>query len=267
MRKSVFITLVVISLFFLIFKFGSTPLTELLGLNSNAGLRIEATTPAKVFLDKKEVGSVPFQKENLSQGEHLIELKGDNGNWSGYVKLYSGTLAVVNRELAKVEASSSGEVITLSPGNGATITSNPSSSDVEVDGKMVGQTPLSVSNLAEGKHLFLISHSNYLKRSLGAVYNSGYSLNINVDLALSEADLTQVSAPLIKESPKVKVLPTPTGFLRVRDSASTAGTEIGRVNSGDTLILIEEQPSWDKVKLADDREGWVFSSYVEKISQ
>ena len=85
-----------------------------------------------------------------------------------------------------------------------------------------------------------------------------------MDLALSEADLTTVAAPVITQTPQVIVKETPTGFLRVRDKASLSGKEIAQVKPGDSLILLEELTGWDRVRLSDGTEGFVSSTYVEK---
>jgi hypothetical protein len=266
MRKMLLLIFVSISIVVLIIRFGTTPVLNLLGFKERSGLKIDTNAEAQVRIDNKDAGRTPFQKEDLLPGEHLISLISSQGNWQGYIKLNPGTLSVVNRELAPTEASSSGEVITLEKGAGVTIISNPSPSEVEVDGKGVGKTPLSLNSLEPGEHLFSLSHPSYLKRSVRAALTEGYQLTLRVDLAISEADLTQVSTPPIQANVTLKVLSTPTGFLRVRDAPSTSGKEITRVSPGDSLILIDEQGSWDKVKLSDGKEGYVSSQYVQKQS-
>ena len=59
------------------------------------------------------------------------------------------------------------------------------------------------------------------------------------------------------------VKPTPLGWLRVRDSSSLNGTEISRVNTGQTFPVLEESVGWVKIKVSDTIEGWVSSSYVD----
>lgn len=264
MRKVIYLLLVFISLIILTIRFGSVPLSKILGLEPRAGLRVEASQEAKVFIDQKEVGKTPFQGEDFSPGDHLVSMQVDSSNWQGYVGLNNGTLSVVNRDLAQTPASSSGEIITLVPGSGATVISTPSQSEVEVDGKSYGVTPVSVNDLVSGEHVFIISHNNFLKRSIRAVLAPGYNLNLVVDLAISEADFTKITTVPIQTSQQVVVKATPTGFLRVRAQASVTSREIARVNPGDILTLLDEQGSWDKVKLSDGKEGFISSSYVEK---
>lgn len=264
MKKALFLILIFVSLIILILRFGSPYLVEFLKLQPRVGIRIEANPKARVVLEGKDLGETPFQDENLTAGEYLIKLESDSGSWQGYVKLTGGTLSVINRDLAQTPASSSGEIITLEKGNGATIISTPQGADVEVDGKPVGKTPLLLTSLAEGEHLFLISHNNFLKRNIRALVVKDYNLNINIDLAISEADFTQITTSPIQVSKEVVVKVTPTGFLRVRAGPNISSSEIARVAPGDILTLIEELSSWMKVRLPNGKEGYVSVSFVEK---
>lgn len=267
MRKVILLTLIFLSVIALILRFGTKPLIKALKLEERAGLRVESNKGAKVTIDNKDVGNTPFQDENLSQGEYLVTLKAEEGTasaWQGIVKLIGGTLTIVNRELATSQAASSGEVINLEKGKGVTITSSPTSALVFIDSKEIGRTPVSVSDISYGEHQFLISKENFLKRSIRASLVEGYSLTLAVDLAIGEVDLTKVPTTPISSSDQVVVKSTPTGFLRVRAEANLSSSEVSRVKPGDTLVLLEEIPNWNRIRLPDGKEGWVSSAYTEK---
>lgn len=66
---------------------------------------------------------------------------------------------------------------------------------------------------------------------------------------------------------KVKVGSTPTGWLRIRSAASLDGAEIGRLNSGDVVTVIEEKPGWVKISFGDNKTGWVSSAYVTPVTE
>lgn len=268
MRKVIFLLLIFISLLVLVLRLGGGPVAKFLGIQQRAGLRVDAAEAGLVSIDKKQVGSTPWQDENLSVDDHLVEITAEGSQsarlWQGVVKLNEGTLAVVNRDLGDDQAHSSGEVITLEPGKGAVVISNPTGSDVEIDGKMSGKTPLSVGDLVPGEHMFVLSHSNYLKRSLRVNLADNFLININVDLAVSEPDLTNVAVAPISANQRVIVKKTPTNFLRVRAEANQNSIEVERVLPGDSLVLLEELPNWDRVRLADGKEGYVSSSFVDK---
>lgn len=267
MKKTLVWILILFSLLVLLVRYSSKIEQSILGIKQKSGISVlSIPDSAVVYLDSKEVGKTPYEDKNLDVKEYNVKIEKDGTTFQSNVKLTAGTMVIINRDLAKDQASSSGEILTLDKGRGITVISNPADSEVEIDGKVHGKTPISI-NLDTGEHTILVSHPNYLKRSIKASLPKDFNLTVSVDLALSEADLTTISAPVITQTPEVVVKSTPTGFLRVRDQASLLGKEIGRVSVGDKLILLEELEGWDRVRLADKTEGFVSSSYVEKKTQ
>lgn len=267
MKKILIWALILLSVIVLLVRYSSKVTEILFGVKQKSGISALSTPDAAtVFLDGKEVGKTPFEDKNLDVKQYGVKIEKDGAFWQGQVKLNAGTMAIINRDLAKDQASSSGEILTLDRGRGMTIISNPSASEVEIDGKVYGKTPISI-NLSSGEHAIFIAHANYLKRSIKANLPDNFNLIVSVDLALSEVDLTTISAPKTYETAQVIVKQTPTGFLRVRDQASLSGKEIAQVKAGDTLVLLEELGGWDRVKLPNKVEGFVSSSYVEKKAQ
>lgn len=237
------------------------------GIKQKSGISIQSSPDsAMVFLDGQEVGKTPFEDKNLAVKQYSVKLDKDGVSWTGSVKLTGQTMTIINRDLAKDPTSQSGEILTLDKGKGITIISNPADSEVEIDGKIYGKTPINI-NISTGEHTILVSHPNYLKRSIKTSLPSDFNLTVSVDLALSEADLTTISAPVITQTPELIVKSTPTGFLRVRDQASLSGKEITQVHTGDKLVLLEELSGWDRVRLSNGTEGFVSSAYVEKKTQ
>lgn len=270
MRKILLFILILLSVISILINFGYQPLIKALGLTPRAGVRITSTKEAKVLFDNREVGSTPFEDENLKEGEYLVTLKEKGAStsgkilWQGYTKLYGGTLTVVNREISDNPSTSSGEVITLESGQGVTLVSNPPAAEVSMDGRIVGRTPITLPSISGGEHQFILGKDGYLKRSIKATLVEGYNLTLSVDLAISEPDLTKIPTIPVTETQEVIVKKTPTGFLRVRSTPSLDGAEVAKVNPGDSLILLEEIANWDRVRLTDGKEGYVASSYVEK---
>ena len=256
--------LIIISLSALLLRF-SDKLTEIvLGLKQTSGISIlSEPSDATVFLNEKQVGKTPFEDKNLEVGDYIVKLEKEKASWQGRVRLTASAVTIVNRDLASDQASSAGEILNLEKGKGLTIISNPTEANVEIDGKSYGKTPITV-NVGAGGHTILVSHANYLNRSINADLPENFNLIVSVDLSLSEADLTTITAPVIIQTLEVIVKQTPTGFLRVRDKPNLNGKEIAQVKPGETLILLEEQGSWDRVRLSNGTEGFVSSAYVEK---
>ncbi len=267
MRRAVFLLLVFLAVVVLLVRLGSFATTKLFQSASNGGIKVTTIPNAQVFINDQAAGTTPFTNEALKIGEYKVRVGTGSATWQGQVKVTQGTLTVVNRELAASEASASGEILVLSPGEGAVVTSTPSGSDLEVDGKSVGKTPVAVSSLTAGDHTFTLSHDGYLKRSIRAFVPDKLQLNLDVDLAISEVDLSTVAAPPVQVSQQYVVRSTPTGFLRVRDKAGLDGKEVGRLNVGDTVSLIEESNGWMKVSLPTGQQGFVSSQYLVKKTQ
>lgn len=264
MKKFLVWTIVIFSLVAILLRFGDKISEIFLGAKQESGISIlSQPSEAEVFLDDKQVGQTPFEDKDLKVKDYVVRLEKGELSWQGKVKLTAGTVTVINRDIASDSASSAGEMLTLNKGKGLTVISNPTGSEIQIDGKLYGATPVSV-NTDPGEHTILLSHPNYLNRSIRVDLPKNFNLTISVDLALSEADLTTIATPAITQTPEVIVKETPTGFLRVRDKPNTAGKEIARVKPGDSLILLEETGSWDKVRLPDGTEGFVAASYVEK---
>lgn len=264
MKKFLVWVLILLSLMALLLRFSNQLAAIFLGVEQTSGMTIlSEPTEAIVFLDGQEVGKTPFEDKNLDVKEYTVRLDKNQAFWQGKLKLNAGTMTVIKRDIASDSAFSAGEILSLNRGKGITIISNPSSAEVEIDGKAYGQTPLTV-DINPGEHTILVNHVNYLNRSIKADLPKNFNLTISVDLSLSKAQLEAVETPAIPQVPEVIVKQTPTGFLRVRDKASLNGKEIAQVKPGDVLILLVEQVGWDRVRLASGVEGFVASSYVEK---
>lgn len=273
MRKAIVLILILMSVVALTLRYGYKPLEKLLNIAPRAGLRIESNPKMSVFLNNKQLSETPYQDEGLTSGEYLVMLRQAQASssavpaWQGYVKLNGGTLSVINRDIAENPAASSGEIITLERGKGVTIISNPSGAEVLIDGVSRGRTPLVISDITSGEHQFLLSKDSFLKRTIRATLVEDFNLTLNVDLAISEAELTKLPTIPISSPPQIIISKTPTGFLRVRNAPSLSGQEIAQVKPGETYILVEEQADWYKIKLTDGREGYISAQFAEKKNQ
>lgn len=251
----------------LLLRYGNQLSEIFLGVKQTSGISILSDpTGATVFLDGKEVGKTPFDSKSLDVKEYTVRLEKDKAFWQGKVKLNAWTVLAIQRDIASDSASSAGEALSLDRGKGITIISNPSDAVAEIDGRPVGKTPITI-DVAAGEHTILVSHTNYLNRSIKADLPADFNLTVSADLALSEADLVIVPAPVATQTPEVvvknTVSPNP-GYLKVRDKPNLIGKVIAQVKPGETLVLLEEQGAWDRVRLANGTEGFVSAAYVQK---
>lgn len=271
---------------------------------TSAGLQVNSIPQATVFLDGKQVGQTPYEDTKLKSGEVTLKLVSSSLSWEAKVKLNSGTLALVNREFGLNEETSAGEVITLEPTSNKksislAIISQPDSSLIKVDGETKGFAPVNIENLSAGEHEILVSSPDYKERSIRVNFFEGFKSIINVKLASAknETSLTleptatatpsasptpaklgakTTPTPSIKPKtsptstteptrPYVKILDTPTGWLRVRMEPSTSATESAKVNPGETYPLIDEQTGWYQISYSTNKEGWISSQYAQKF--
>lgn len=270
MRKIILAVGLCLGLTLVFLQYGYKGLADRLGLKSPAGIWVEANKEAQVVVDGKVLGKTPLKEVNLKEGEHQLEIKDSSSSavWKELIRLNGGTLTVVNRDLDQEPSKTAGEVITLERGQGIMVTSIPGGAKVQIDGEEKGETPLFLPALSAGDHLFLISKDNFINRTVKAKVTQDYGLNLNVDLAQQEAEVELPASLAIQTAPRLKVLQTPTGFLRVRATPSTGGQEITRVSPGDELTLLEEiSSSWLKIKTTDGKEGYVATQYIQKLVQ
>ena len=67
--------------------------------------------------------------------------------------------------------------------------------------------------------------------------------------------------------PKIKILSTGVGFLRVRSGPGTSYTEIAQVHPGEIYAFMEDKSGWYRILLNDGREGWITGRYTEKVEE
>lgn len=262
-KKFIVFLLFIISVALIGLKFRAEIISSMLKPRERAGLRVFSDpSGAEVFINGEAVGKTPYEDQSLLVADYKLKLKNEKNSWEAQVSLNPGVITVVTRDIAEASASA-GQILNLEKGKGVTIVSSPTGAEVEIDSRAAGQTPISL-DLNPGEHIITLKKPSYLNRSIRAIAVEGFNLIINADLAISEADLTQVSTQAILETPKLIVKSTPTGFLRVREKFTINSLELAKVYPGDELVLLEELEGWDRVRLPSGREGYVSRDFVEK---
>ena len=238
-----------------------------IGTTKPAALQITSIPEASVFLDGKHLGKTPFFSDQLKVGEYLLKITAGEASFVEKITLSGGTLTVVNRELANNFLAESCETLWLESGKrGLFVSSMPSEVEITMDGKLVGKTPYLVEKLEEGEHKITLTKAGYINREFAVKASNKYQVVADVTLASEIAKNPQVQpspVPALSVQ-KVRILATPTGFLRVRKEASLDSPEIGRVKTGDELEIIQETKDWVKVKF-EDKQGWISSQYAKKL--
>jgi len=243
------------------------------------GLKVTSIPQASVFLDAENLGRTPFENDKVKSGDYTLKLIPENGDasgssWQGKVKVLPNVLTYVNRELGSSDLTSAGEILTLEkiPGKSSdiTITSVPEGAKVALDGEEKGMSPLILRNIDPGDHEISLSSPGFVNRSLKVRTTRGYKLIADFQLVLipdGEKETAEEGKVEEEDSgkPQVKILDTPTGWLRVREKPTTAATEAAKINPGDTYPFLDEENGWYKIEYEDGEEGWISGKYAEKV--
>lgn len=119
-----------------------------------------------------------------------------------------------------------------------------------------GQT-LVLDNLAEAEKV----------ESIKVGYFGNGNQSLTDQAAASLAALAKVALQQPPLTAKAKILPTGTGWLRVRSEPNLSATEVTKVDVGETFELLEETAGWVKIRLPAGADGWVSRDFIEKIEE
>ncbi len=238
---------------------------SLFGYSKPAALQVTSTPEASIFLNGKHLGKTPFYSDQLKEGTYTLKISASEATYVDKIDLYAGSLTVVNRELNSNYLAQSGEVLWLEGGkNAAFIATSPPDADITVDGKYHGRSPVQITDISIGDHKVLASKQGYLEKEFAIKTSSKYKLIASVTLASEIAKNPEATKKPQIQVAKVEIVKTPQGFLRVRKDASLDSPEVGRVNTGDQLDVIQETDDWIKISF-EGKLGWVSKQYTKKI--
>ena len=257
--------------------------------NQEAGILVESDPAATVYINGEKVGKTPYEA-NRDSGEISLSIKPDPienvvlDDYETKINLVPGIRTIVKRVIRETEDYSSGVVVSFEKLGGndsyVTVVSVPDNSQVIIDNKVYGYTPLRVK-IPAGDHTLIVSTDKYLEKSLPIRVYAGYKLTASVKLAKSEEQKNkeQELAVLGKEETvplgRIRINKTDTGYLRVRSGANIGFPEIAQVKPDEEYDIIDvgEKVSWYKIKVVtttnegatNEIEGWVSAEFVTKI--
>ena len=238
---------------------------SVLGSGKPAALQVTAAPEASVFLDGKHVGKTPFFSDQLKAQEYTLKITVSEASYTEKITLAEGTLTVVNRELSANFLGQSGETLTLNKtGKGVFISSYPDKAEVSLDGRIVGKTPLIIDDIADGDHQVALNKLGYIQKEFTIKSSGKYQLLASVTLASEFAKGQTSQAQGQSQTESVEILRTPLGFVRVRKEPSLESLEIGTIDTGKQVELLQEVEGWYSIKF-DGKIGWISTQYARKL--
>lgn len=268
--------------------------------SKKAGIQVTSYPEANVVVNGKSVGKTPYYAENEKPGTYTIQMTAINNgqSWEGKVDLLGGTLTTVHREFGETSDKShsfslSFEKLSNSKAAGVNVISLPTSAAVSIDGNPKGFAPISL-DIEPGPHIFTFTAPGYQDKIVNASVQPGYRLILNFTMAAMDITPTPTPTiatpsagittptptktttitPLPKQAtssasltkPYVEILSTPTGWLKVRETASTSSNELAKVNPGDKFAYKESNTTgWYQIEYIKGEWGFVSSTYAKLV--
>jgi hypothetical protein len=237
-----------------------------------AGILVESNPISDVYINNEFVGRTPYKK-NRPPEEIVLKMipEGVDSSitYETKIVLVSGVETVIRRDFGPGSISA-GEIVSFEKshkGNaGLAVVSIPDAVQVSINSEHKGFAPYKSSNTPQGEHTLTLTMEGYESRTIKIRTHKNYNLTAIVSLAPVLQPETQTPVVEEKEEEFVEILPTGVGFLRVRSTPATTAREVGRVEPGETYLLLEENEAtgWFKIEF-EDQEGWVSNQFARKI--
>lgn len=270
-----------ISIFLFIFISGSVLFFVGYFRPKPAGLSLQTSVPAAAYINGDFVGRTPLE---ISYKSGNIDLKlvplDPNKSYIPFetqISLTSGVKTIVRRIFADNDFASSGQIVTLDKESGSeaflSVISKPENAQIALDGVSKGFSPVKIQ-VSPGTHQLVIKSPGYSDMSLSINTVSGYKLTVSAQLSKLAIDPSPSPVPETQPQIFVEILPTPTGYLRVRTQPGVNGTEIDQIKPGSKYLLLSEDPTthWFQIQLEppvpglpQGRSGWISNDYAKKI--
>lgn len=231
-----------------------------------AGLEISTIPTAQVYINGRQAGESKYKNLNLTPGE--IDLKlvvSPDQIWERKIRLENNVTSVIGWNFDE----DSGYILSMEksgrPGS-ILVSSSPGGAIISVDNEIKNTTPAKIEKIEVGDRKLAISFPGYKQLNLVVRTVEGYQMLIDAKLGVDkrQAEVLPTVAPIEIKKEMVKILSTGTGWLRVRETPSEAGREIGKVNTGEKVELLGEEGNWYHVVFGE-HQGFIAKRYAEKI--
>jgi len=151
-------------------------------------LRVVSPTPgAQVFLDGASVGGVPFERADISVGQHYVTVQAEGHRpWRRNVTVTAGGNVELAAELEAVGV--------------LKIRANVPGALVSVDGEVVGRTPFESSDIVVGERAVLVSAPGYRDYAETVSITAGGTREVEAQLASTTETLSPTELRALRKS-------------------------------------------------------------------
>ncbi len=248
-----------------------------------AGILIESEPRSKVLINNELVGETPYDGL-LDAGVVSVKVIPDLvegvvfDDYETKIKLVPGVKTIIKRSFNQNEDMASIVIVSFEEisknKSEAVIVTNPTNSQVIINQRSHGYTPLSI-DLPEGEHNLVISANEYKEKSLPVKIYKGYKLTAYVKLAKEGGNQNQEdqsrsdSNDTVKPLFRIKIKNNSSQVIDIKSGANIGFPKIGEVKEGEEYDVIEEGEggSWYKIILTSGQQGWIPSEVTTKLQQ
>lgn len=233
----------------------------------------------EVRLDDVLIGNAPLVNRDLSAGEHTLKISKEGYKerlisinlQEGYklnVKAKLFPLPTTNQPAVKLDAPGDPRFLLTELSSGSpSLAADPAgwvkglifytkpNYDYFLDfrGQLYDSSGVKVSSASEVENKLEKVKIAYLSREGGGLSEE------------AKASLTAFAGKVFLTVPRVEVISTPTGWLRIREKPSLSAKEIGRVSVREKLDLLGESGEWYQIKTAEGTVGYIAAAYAKKL--
>lgn len=243
-------------------------------------LRVESAPKTSVFVNSNFVGQTPLYY-NLKAGNYSIKLVPETGqanliSWSKQVSVVENRTTYIYRQLAAKDLLSSGEILFLEEAKGQRaqiqVNTDPPGVLVSLDGEDKIVSPLFMENISPGTHELTVRGERLIPRTIKINAIDGYKLIADFKLQIDpdyekDSSKPKQKAGKSKAAQRLKILDTPTGWLRVREAPGLNASESAQVLPGEEYNYFTKQDNWYQIEYDANKLGWVSGEYVELLSE
>lgn len=153
-----------------------------------ASLRVVSPVPnAQVFLDGTPVGNTPFQRADVSVGQHYVTVQAAGyRNWQRSVALQAGANVELAAELQAIAT--------------LRVRSNAAGAVVTLDGEVIGTTPIESREVTAGEHRLVLAAPGFRDHSETITIGAGGTHEVQANLVSATQTLTPEQAAALRRS-------------------------------------------------------------------